>query len=119
MAWIGIENMEFYAYHGHFEEEQIIGNLFSVDFYFKVNTKKAQHSDNLEDTVDYSAVYSVIKQEMDTKSRLIEYKAAKILDAIHREFPEIKKMKLKIKKLNPPIGNKVENVHILLKRSYK
>ena len=118
MAWIGIKGMEFYAYHGHFEEEQIIGNRFILDFFFKSKTKKAEKSDRLEDTVDYSKVYLIIKKEMEEKSYLIEYKAANILDAIHKDFPEIKRMKLTMKKLNPPIGNKVANVNICLRRKY-
>ena len=31
MALIEIENMEFHANHGHFKEEQVIGNTFLVD----------------------------------------------------------------------------------------
>jgi dihydroneopterin aldolase len=118
MAWIEIEGMEFYAYHGHFEEAQIIGNRFILDFKFKTKTKKAERSDQLEDTVDYSKVYLIIKREMGEKSYLIEHKAANILTAIHKDFPEIKKMNLKMKKLNPPIGNKVANVNITLERDY-
>jgi len=29
---VELVNMEFYAYHGHFKEEQIIGNKFIVNF---------------------------------------------------------------------------------------
>ncbi|MCA1747113.1 MAG: dihydroneopterin aldolase, partial [Bacteroidales bacterium] len=28
---IKIEGMEFYAFHGHYKEEQIVGNRFLVD----------------------------------------------------------------------------------------
>ena len=31
MALIEINNMEFYAFHGHFKEEQIVGNKFLID----------------------------------------------------------------------------------------
>ena len=31
MGLIQIENMEFYAFHGHYREEQIVGNRFIVD----------------------------------------------------------------------------------------
>jgi dihydroneopterin aldolase len=55
---------------------------------------------------------------MGEKSYLIEHKAANILTAIHKDFPEIKKMNLKMKKLNPPIGYKVANVNITLERDY-
>ena len=38
MSKITIENMEFYAYHGHFEEEQKIGTWFSLDLTMDVDT---------------------------------------------------------------------------------
>ena len=59
MSKITIENMEFYAYHGHFEEEQKIGTWFSLDLTMDVDTSKAELSDELDDTVDYSAVYQI------------------------------------------------------------
>ena len=31
MGLIQIENMEFYAFHGHYREEQIVGNKFLVE----------------------------------------------------------------------------------------
>ena len=31
MGKIIIEEMEFYAFHGHYQEEQIVGNRFLVD----------------------------------------------------------------------------------------
>ena len=118
MAWIGIEQMEFYAYHGHFDEEQTIGNRFVLDFFFKAATRKAQQSDMLADTVDYSKVYLVIKEEMEKKSKLVENIAARIVERVHREFPGIQKMKLKIQKINPPIGNKVKSVSFELRRDF-
>ena len=38
MAIISIENMEFYAYHGCFEEEQMIVTRFQVDLNMEVDT---------------------------------------------------------------------------------
>jgi dihydroneopterin aldolase len=31
MGVIRIEDMEFYAFHGHYQEEQIVGSHFMVD----------------------------------------------------------------------------------------
>ena len=45
MGLIQIEGMEFYAYHGHYEEERIVGNRFLIDIDIKTNTKKAESSD--------------------------------------------------------------------------
>jgi len=37
MGRITIEEMEFYAFHGHYQEEQIVGNRFLVDSGFPVH----------------------------------------------------------------------------------
>ena len=41
MSVISIENMEFYAYHGCFKEEQQIGTWFQIDLNIEADTFKA------------------------------------------------------------------------------
>lgn len=116
MSIISIENMEFFAYHGCFSEEQIIGNKFIVTIEMEVDTRKAEDSDRLEQTVNYQKVYECIKVEMDKKSKLIENIAKRIINSIYKNFNEVTKIKIKLSKINPPIGGKVENVSITLER---
>ena len=115
MSLITIENMEFYAYHGHFEEEQKIGTWFSLDLIMDVDTSKAELSDELEDTVDYSAVYQVVKEQMMIPSKLLENVGRRILNTIKERFPEVKDAQLKVRKMNPPLGGKMAFVALELK----
>ena len=115
MSLITIENMEFYAYHGHFEEEQKIGTWFSLDLTMEVDTSKAELSDELEDTVDYSAVYQVVKEQMMIPSKLLENVGRRILNTIKERFPEVKDAQLKVRKMNPPLGGKMAFVALELK----
>ena len=78
--------MEFYAYHGHFEEEQKIGTWFSLDLTMDVDTSKAELSDELDDTVDYSAVYQVVKEKMMIPSKLLEHVGRRILNTIKETY---------------------------------
>jgi len=114
MSTISIEGMEFFAYHGCFAEEQIIGTKFRIDLFLEVNTSKAEISDDLHDTVNYQTVYELIKAEMKIKSKLLESVGKRILDKIKLTFPEVEKSKIKIRKLNPPLGGKMEFVSIEL-----
>jgi len=114
MSIISIENMEFYAYHGCFEEEQQIGAWFEIDLYLEVDTYKAETTDNLEDTVDYQSVYMTVKQQMTKKSRLLEHVARRILDAVMTEYPVLS-AEIKLRKKNPPLGGKTGGVSITLK----
>lgn len=106
--------MEFFAYHGCFKEEQVIGTKFSIDLFMKVDTAKAEQSDRLEDTVNYQAVYQVVKQEMDSKSHLLEHVGRRVLESIRVAFPQIESAKIKIRKLNPPLGGKMDFVSLEL-----
>ena len=115
MSLITIENMEFYAYHGHFEEEQKIGTWFSLDLTMEVDTSKAELSDELEDTVDYSSVYQVVKEQMMIPSKLLEHVGRRILNTIKERFPDVKNAQLKVRKMNPPLGGKMSFVSLELK----
>ncbi|MBE9483422.1 MAG: dihydroneopterin aldolase [Bacteroidetes bacterium] len=115
MSTISIEQMEFYAYHGCFKEEQIIGTRFLVDLHLETNTEKAEKTDDLEDTVNYQEVYLLVKKEMDIKSKLLEHVGRRILDSIMKRFPRLVSAELKISKMNPPLGGKIKNVSITLR----
>jgi dihydroneopterin aldolase len=113
MSTISIENMEFYAYHGCFEEEQQIGTWFEIDLHLEADTSKAELTDNLEDTIDYQSVYQTVKQQMMKKSKLLEHVARRILDAVMAEYPVLS-AEVNIRKKNPPLGGKIGAVAVKL-----
>ena len=114
MSTISLENMEFYAYHGCFAEEQIIGTRFLVDLFLETDTAEAEKSDDLSKTVNYQAVYLLVKQEMEQKSKLLEHLARRILDKIASTYPEVSSARIKVSKMNPPLGGKLERVSVEL-----
>lgn len=117
MGLIEIENMEFYAYHGHYEQERVVGNRFLLNIKIETNTEKAELSDNIEDALNYQIVYSLIKEQMIIKSHLLENIARRIMDAIYNEFEnDIIKCELKVSKINPPMGGQIGQVSVSLKR---
>ncbi len=119
MGLIKIEGMKFYAFHGHFEAERVVGNNFEVDIQIKTDCSKAANSDNLNDALNYQEVYLLIKSEMEKTSRLLEHVAQRILDVLFLKFPEIEKAKIKISKLNPPMGGQIERVSVTLSEKSK
>ncbi|HNT42564.1 MAG TPA: dihydroneopterin aldolase [Tenuifilaceae bacterium] len=118
MAIIQLENMEFYAYHGHFAEEQVVGNRFLVDVSVDVDTTNAQHTDRLDDTVNYQHIYNLVSVEMQVKSKLLEHVAERIAAAIHASFPQVRSLKVKVSKMNPPLGGSLERVSVTLDRDF-
>jgi 7,8-dihydroneopterin aldolase/epimerase/oxygenase len=110
MGTILLEGMEFFAFHGCFREEQIIGTSFIVDLTIEADTDTAEVSDHLRDTVDYAGLYQCVKKEMEQKSHLLEHVGRRILDAVCTSFPAVLAIDLKIAKINPPIGGKMKQV---------
>ena len=114
MSIISIEGMEFFAYHGCFKEEQVIGTKFNIDLFLTVDTSKAEDSDELHDTVNYQEVFHLVKSEMQVTSKLLEHVGRRILNSIKSTYPQIEKATLKIRKLNPPLGGKMDFVSVTL-----
>lgn len=116
MGLIQIENMEFYAFHGHFKEERIVGNKFLVDLTIETDMKTPAESDNLKDAVNYQQIYDIVKSQMGMKSHLLEHIAGRILDSIYAEMDGIENVTIKISKMNPPMGGKIGSVSVVMTR---
>ncbi len=114
MGLISIENMEFFAYHGCFSEEQIIGTRFIVDLYIETNTATAEQSDKLSETINYQEVFLLVKEQMAIKSKLLEHVGRRILNLLESRYPEIEYAEIKVSKMNPPLGGKVGSVSLTL-----
>ena len=112
MAKIKLTGMQFYAYHGCFPEEKLVGNDFLVDCYFKLDANHAAKTDDLKNTIDYQKVYQVIAKEMEQPSSLLENVVYRILKSLYLNFPTMKKANISIKKINPQLGGKIENVSV-------
>lgn len=111
---IELESMKFYAYHGVAKQERVVGNTFLVDLLITADIGAATCSDNIEDTINYADVYSVVSKEMSQPSFLLENVAGRILRALHEKFPKITHLHVKVAKLNPPFGGDVRSAAVVL-----
>jgi len=112
MSTISLEGMVFHSYHGCLPEEKVTGNTFIVDLYIEADTSKAEKTDDLNDTVNYADAYTIIKKEMEQPSKLLEHVARRILASLKAAIPAIENAKIKVSKLNPPVGGEVKSVSI-------
>lgn len=117
MSVITLSGMHFYAFHGCFKEEQEIGTYFDVDLTLEADLDQACNSDNINDTVNYLAVYRVVQREMMKPSHLLEHVASRISDAVFAEFAPVEKIQVKVSKLNPPLGGHLDRVSVSLSRA--
>lgn len=114
MTTITIQNMQFYAHHGCFEQEQRVGTHFTVTLTFTYDANNAIASDNITDAISYLDVYQVVRKEMEKPSHLIEHVAYRIQQAVLTTYPTMQSVHVKLCKLNPPLGGQVEQVCVEL-----
>jgi len=117
MGQISINGMEFFAYHGCYREEQLMGNHFLVDVVMDTEMGKASKTDDLNDALNYAEVYELVKQEMAIRSHLLEHVSARILDKICERFPHLERVEVSVSKLNPPVGGQIKSVSVCQQRS--
>lgn len=116
MGIIQVNNIRLFSNHGCLEEEAKIGSEYRVDIEIKANLKKSAQTDELSDTVDYVHLNRIVKEEMAIRSKLLEEVAQRILNRFFKELKMIKKAKVAVAKINPPIGGNVEEVVIVLSK---
>ena len=119
MGIIKVNNIKLYAYHGCLDEEAKIGSEYRVDISVKADLKKSSKTDELVDTVDYVHLNFIVKEEMAIRAKLLEHVAKRIIDRIFDELIMVKKAKVSVAKINPPIGGNVEEVAIILTKKRK
>ncbi len=118
MGRIILENIRIYSNHGCLDEEALIGSDYVVDLEIEADLDKSAQTDDLKDTVDYVHLNKIVKEEVSIRSKLLEKVAARVLDRIGDELKTITHAKIKLSKINPPIGGNVEKVSIVLEKKF-
>ena len=99
-----LERMQFYGYHGHNPEERTLGQRFEVDVSLETSTRAAGMSDELADTVNYSAVYTTCRQIVEGEpKKLIESVAESIARQLLANEPRVSAVQVTIRKPQAPL----------------
>ena len=113
MDKIIIENMEFYGYHGVFEEENKLGQRYRVSATVYLDLQAAGKTDDLNKSVNYAEIYTLCKGIVEGKPyNLIEVVAEKIAADILISYPIIQSCKIKVVKPDPPIPGHYDSVAV-------
>lgn len=115
-AIIELENMSFHALHGCYDLEKVVGNRYLVDLRLEVEAGDAAGNDDLSKSVNYLTAYEVVREQMAVPSNILENVAHRILTALHAAFPALEHATVKVSKLAPPLGGKVEKVSVTMTR---
>ncbi|MAC92408.1 MAG: dihydroneopterin aldolase [Flavobacteriaceae bacterium] len=112
MGKIYLKNIRLYAFHGCMDEEEKIGSDYVVNLAIDADLNLSSQSDNLKDTVDYVSLHRIVKEEMSIRSKLLEKVADRILKRILEDHRQVVLAKVKVAKINPPIGGNVDEVAV-------
>ena len=111
---VGLEGVKFNAAIGFFEEERIFKNNFLVDVDVLFTQMDNIQTEDLSQTIDYSLLYDICEQKFAKESLLIETVAQQILNKIISDFSFVEEVRVKIRKLNPPLKSQIKHSFIEL-----
>lgn len=118
MDKIHLQGMEFYAYHGVFEEENRLGQRFRVNLVLEADLKPAAAEDDVEKSVNYAEAFEAVKEAVENQTyRLVETIAEKIAETIFERFNIVEQLHVKVIKPDPPIPGHYDHVAIEMTRT--
>ncbi|WP_207420468.1 dihydroneopterin aldolase [Desertivirga brevis] len=113
---VALEGVRFFAFHGFYPEEQLIGNEFILDLITEMEVTD-DGGDDLKNTVNYERLFEIAKSEMKQTRKLLETVAHGILRQVIVEFPFVTKAEVSIRKMCLPMGAEIKNSLIQLSYS--
>lgn len=116
---IKIEELEVYAYHGVYPEENEKGQPFFVNATLMTDTKAAGFLDDLTLSTNYGEVCHFIHEWMTSHTfQLIEAVAEQLARQLLLKFPLVQAVELEIRKPQAPIGLPFGSVSVKIKRGW-
>ncbi len=99
-----IEQLDIYAYHGFFSEEERLGQRFVLDLVLDVDLRAAAQSDRLADTVDYGRAVAIASEAFKARRyQLLESAARAVALALFDAFAPVQGIEVTLRKPAPPI----------------
>ncbi|MEN6642563.1 MAG: dihydroneopterin aldolase [Armatimonadia bacterium] len=113
---IRLTNMTFYGHHGVEDSERRLGGRFAMDLELVRDLGRAGQTDDLTQTVDYKAVYELVRHTEAARGYLLmEALAYDVAMAILREF-EVDEVTVRVRKQSVPLGGLVDHAEVEMTR---
>jgi dihydroneopterin aldolase len=100
---VSLDKLRLYGYHGIHKEEKIAGTEFEISMNICYHAHEPINT--LEQTVDYTVLYNIIRETMRIPYPLLETMAGTIAEKVKVRFPQITEINITISKINPPVVN--------------
>ena len=103
MLSIHLHNIIFFAHHGLYEEEKILGNEFELSISIKHSPQRLPVK-HISDTIDYVSVLELVKKRMAIPTPLLETVVTDIAQKILARFSLAEEVFISIRKMYPPVS---------------
>lgn len=116
---IHIKNLEIFAKHGVFPEENVLGQKFIVSAVLYTSTREAGQTDDLTKSIHYGEVSHFIRRFLEDHTyQLLETVAERLAEELLLKTERLEGVRLEIKKPWAPVGLPLETVSVEIERSW-
>lgn len=103
-----VKGMQFWGTHGHFPEENVLGQRFVVDVEVELDMAKMCATDDLSAGLSYVTVYEIAKKVVTGEQhKLVQRIAQRIADEVIMAYP-IEAVKVTVKKPGAVVGGIID-----------
>lgn len=119
MDKIEIKNLEIFANHGVFPEENVLGQKFVISATLYTDTRKAGLTDELTASIHYGEVsHMITKFTKEHTYKLLEALAENLCQMLLQELPLLKMITLRVEKPWAPVALPLETVAVEITRGW-
>lgn len=117
MDKIYIEDLEIFANHGVFNEENVLGQKFLISLELDIDLREAGKTDDLAKTINYGELCWAVEEEFKKENyNLLEKCSEKVCEYILVKYEQVKGVKIKLKKPWAPIGKPLKYAAVEMER---
>jgi dihydroneopterin aldolase len=114
---IFVNGLVLHAYHGVMQHEAKVGQTFGLDLVLNIDLAEASRSDKLKDTVSYDRVVKAASEAFCARRyRLVEAAAGAVADAVLERFPQVRSIRVTVRKPHAPIAATFNDVGVIIER---
>ena len=114
MLTIHLNHLKFHAFHGLYADEKVLGNAFEVNAAISYQPEALPVKD-INQTIDYAAVYELIRDQMNVPVLLLEEFVTATSLLLLQKFPIAEQVSLSVTKLQTPISGLEGNASVSFK----
>lgn len=119
MDQIKIEDLEIFANHGVYPEENSLGQKFVVSATLHTDTRRAGLTDDLEASINYGEVSAFITSYVKENTfKLIERVAEGLAEELLLKYQSLEKIEVEVKKPWAPVGLPLRSLSVAIERSW-